>query len=281
MSNIFNILMKFKILFLIILLTSILSAEGQILYTDFIPDTTLTAPLLDTSYVLDVDINHDGTSDFEFSIYTYFDGQGVASQEHIYPLDTNSKIGWVDTISHFLPCDHATIDSGIAIDNFSIFWKASAILEFSFPVGWVGCNQGLIKKFIPVKLYLNGNYHYGWIRILDRTPNNMALTIYDMSINLMPNQPITAAQITIGIIEVDETYEVSIYPIPFTNELKIRSSINEPLEVLLFDISSRKILQQEFTNSTTVNTQHLAKGIYLYEVRNKNGLINKGKVVKE
>ena len=39
--------------------------------------------------------------------------------------------------------------------------------------------------------------------------------------------------------------------------------------------------QKEFINSISINTEQLAKGIYLYEVRNKNGVIKKGKVVKD
>jgi hypothetical protein len=45
-------------------------------------------------------------------------------------------------------------------------------------------------------------------------------------------------------------------------------------------------LEQSFTKSTSINTEQLAKGIYLYEVRNnpdsyRDGVIKKGKVVKE
>ena len=47
------------------------------------------------------------------------------------------------------------------------------------------------------------------------------------------------------------------------------------------DIASRKLLQQKFTNAVSLNTEQLAKGVYLYEVRNKNGVIKKGKVVKD
>ena len=46
-------------------------------------------------------------------------------------------------------------------------------------------------------------------------------------------------------------------------------------------ILSREILQQTFINSATLNTEQLARGLYLFEVRDKNGLCKKGKLVKD
>jgi uncharacterized protein YpmB len=72
-----------------------------------------------------------------------------------------------------------------------------------------------------------------------------------------------------------------IYPNPMQDKLNIETLNNGVSEIILYDIASRKILQQKFTNSVTLNTEQLAKGIYIYEVRNKNGMIKKGKVVKD
>jgi len=55
----------------------------------------------------------------------------------------------------------------------------------------------------------------------------------------------------------------------------------ELCEIVLYDITSRKLIQQKFTNSVSLNTGHLEKGIYIYEVRYGNKLYKKGKLVKE
>ncbi|MEO8149534.1 MAG: T9SS type A sorting domain-containing protein [Bacteroidia bacterium] len=75
--------------------------------------------------------------------------------------------------------------------------------------------------------------------------------------------------------------EVIIYPNPFTDIINITIKKNEFVEISLYDVTSRKLLQQKFTTSTTLNTSHLAKGIYIYEVRNDKGVVKKGKVVRE
>ncbi len=73
----------------------------------------------------------------------------------------------------------------------------------------------------------------------------------------------------------------NIYPIPFNNVLNLHFKNDEPLEFILYDIASRKLLQKKITNSVSLNTEQLAKGLYLYEVRERNGLCKKGKVVKD
>ncbi|MFI5219936.1 MAG: T9SS type A sorting domain-containing protein [Bacteroidia bacterium] len=82
-----------------------------------------------------------------------------------------------------------------------------------------------------------------------------------------------------GINEVNEN-ELSLFPNPVTDKINITTKGNELVEANFFDVTGRKILRQSFTNSISINAEQLAKGIYLYEVSNKNGVIKKGKVVK-
>jgi hypothetical protein len=77
------------------------------------------------------------------------------------------------------------------------------------------------------------------------------------------------------------TRDAKVFPNPFYEKLEVAAGSNEPSELILYDITSRKMLQQEFTKSASVNTEHLENGIYLYELRNKDGVVGNGKVVKK
>jgi hypothetical protein len=79
----------------------------------------------------------------------------------------------------------------------------------------------------------------------------------------------------------NETTAVELSHNSVTNKLNITTNSLEPLLITLYDISSRKLLQQTFINAITIDTGQLTAGIYLYEVKNKSGLMKKGKVVKE
>ena len=198
-------------------------AKGQILYTDFNPDTNLTAPLLDSVYKIGVDINQDSILDFEFNIYSWLGYISpnychfydcICVVENVYPLDTKSKIGWPDTNYYgYGPCYHLTVDSAILISNNSLFWRSGETIKFKCAQALVDCNQGLTKKYIPIKLYLRGNYYFGWIRIL-------GYTIYDMAINLSPNQSLFAGQVLVSENNGKGSI-LKVSPNPFTSQFKI------------------------------------------------------------
>jgi OOP family OmpA-OmpF porin len=85
---------------------------------------------------------------------------------------------------------------------------------------------------------------------------------------------------TVNITEQTEQ-PLALYPNPITDKLKIELKNNEPTEITLYDLSLKELFQQTFTNAATINIEQLSNGMYFYEVRNKNGIIKNGKVIKE
>lgn len=85
---------------------------------------------------------------------------------------------------------------------------------------------------------------------------------------------------TVGMSELDETTNLNVYPNPVFDKLNVSKNNNEFSTFLLYDNLYRKLLQQTFTNSTSINTEQLAKGIYIYVVIYKNGVLKKGKFIK-
>jgi hypothetical protein len=86
---------------------------------------------------------------------------------------------------------------------------------------------------------------------------------------------------TTGISNNSENVLINIFPNPIINELYISINNNSPYEIFLYDITSRKIMQNNFVSSVSLNMEQLARGIYIYELRNKNEVIRKGKILKE
>jgi hypothetical protein len=86
---------------------------------------------------------------------------------------------------------------------------------------------------------------------------------------------------SIADLNSDTENSLQVYPNPFTERLNVTINDQKLSEIILYDITSRKILQQKFISSASINTSHLSKGIYIYELRNKNGVLKNGKVVKD
>jgi hypothetical protein len=83
-----------------------------------------------------------------------------------------------------------------------------------------------------------------------------------------------------GLSEENEFF-VNVFPNPLKDKLTVNINHNEFSEIILYDITSGILVQQTFTNTTTINTEQLAKGIYFYTLRNRNGIIKNGKVIKQ
>lgn len=86
---------------------------------------------------------------------------------------------------------------------------------------------------------------------------------------------------SIGVNENLNEKEINVFPNPFSDNLNIETNNPGLLEIIVYDITSRIIVQQQFTGSVSLNTSQFSKGIYLYEVGSKITGIKKGKVVKE
>lgn len=275
--------MKLKIIFSALLLTSFLSLKGQIIYTDFIPDIYLTNQPLGTLDTTAIDINQDAIADFTARCETYFYSvhQGCCwntdNRIHINPAEIS--FAWNNVNAQSI-CGRMELDTNIWIDS-SFYYPTTNTEAYFYRAGnFAQCGWSLdtIQKFYPFRKTISSDTLYGWIRI-EAHPTFMI--IYDATINLTPNVGLYSGQTTTEITEINATVSVELRPNPFTNELSVTVNNNQISEIILYDIASRKILQQEFTNSISLNTEQLTKGLYLYKVRSRNGLYKKGKVVKD
>ena len=98
-----------------------------------------------------------------------------------------------------------------------------------------------------------------------------------------PNPPLAcdsmfAADVS-GIDELSRR-QLQVYPNPFDKQLSFKLMGNDEVLFTLYDVFGRQISRQDFISSTTINTVNLAAGIYFYEVRNKQGSVENGKVIK-
>ncbi len=84
-----------------------------------------------------------------------------------------------------------------------------------------------------------------------------------------------------GIVEPGNDIVINLFPNPFNDELNIQGNTNEKMEITLYDVASRKILEKQFVENLTVNTKHFESGVYLYEIKNDRGVVKTGKVIKD
>jgi len=89
------------------------------------------------------------------------------------------------------------------------------------------------------------------------------------------------SQKTSGINTLSYEKQFKIYPDPASNELHIESTVFEKQTLQLFDITGKLILSNiSFLQNTSINLSEFKKGIYVLQISNGEGVMNKKIVVE-
>jgi hypothetical protein len=116
-------------------------------------------------------------------------------------------------------------------------------------------------------------------------PNTTILKGVTYSINDNDTTIESTTQIPIcsptGIESIDNGSYIKLFPNPFSTQINFQFTDNLQAKIILYDFLGQQILQKTFTNSTTINTEQLANGIYFYELLNDKRIVRTGKVVKQ
>ncbi|MBK7390070.1 MAG: T9SS type A sorting domain-containing protein [Bacteroidetes bacterium] len=83
-----------------------------------------------------------------------------------------------------------------------------------------------------------------------------------------------------GLGEEFDNTTISVFPNPFNDKLEISSSGSGINDLFIFDSLSRKIFSTRFSDSISINTIRLTKGVYFYKLINRNGILKSGKLIK-
>lgn len=86
--------------------------------------------------------------------------------------------------------------------------------------------------------------------------------------------------IDVGISDQKENNEFALHPNPCHNSFYISVDRDDQLNISIYNSMSKKVVDQVFTRSKTVDTEHLSSGIYFYQIQSETGLINTGKLIK-
>ena len=197
--------------------------------------------------------------------YTFF--------PHHYSDGSSNNFGFrffMNSYSPFNPCP---------IDNFSHIHETSIITD---SVNWTKISGSFIADSSYQYIAMGNFYddqHTDTINILD-SDTLFINGVYYFVDNICVSEDSLDCQLIDRVDNYKLNINVKVYPTPFNDKLTFENESDESLEIVIYDFLFRKILDQRFSHDVSLNTLLFEKGIYLYEVKNKMGIIKNGKVVK-
>lgn len=270
------------------------SSEGQMVYHDIKPDTTISNG---GSYLLD--LNGDGISDFVFyqvlsSITSRSSFIYKKNKVEISPLGIGNKI--LDTIEGqhpYPPALNLNTSIGPNLKN-NHFWttskQQSLMLNYDriryYTSGssnkevhhYKGYWQGVTDRYLGLLIEVNNKAYCGWVR-LDVAKNAKSFTIKSYAYDSIPEQTVFAGD-TVKTIIKNESNKSGLKTTIYTHYKDLYVSFNNPEPITgtinLFSLTGQLLKSAEVVaNENHIRLEDIASGIYILNILTSKGVISR------
>lgn len=188
-------------------LAGVTAAQAQVMHTNVQPDTLITG--IGNAY--DLDLNNDGTIDFIIDIgqesssgsFTFTSGffaySNATTGVRISPTGNNAVMGWWPTAMNAGQIIQSMSYGWITYSNRPVAQQIQYFQSYSFVSYYGGSYTGSISgtwsngnfieaegKYMGLRLELNGNYHFGWVRL--DVPSIDTFLVKEYAVNLDANE---------------------------------------------------------------------------------------------
>lgn len=208
----------------------------------------------------------------------YFIDSTMSTDTLLYDFDLSigdTIESWYNKTNIQFPLVVSGTDSVLVNNNYHKFYSFTNMpqglgLNLIEGVGWSGDLFGILWSpdgVIRLSCF-NGNFLNGGNFSNQQAFNNEC-------------NPILSCRQLTNLENHNHNISLSVSPNPFSEKLNFTINNNQLSEIIIYDISSRKLLFEKFINSIMINAQKLEQGIYIYEIRTKDGLYYTGKVWKD
>ena len=84
-----------------------------------------------------------------------------------------------------------------------------------------------------------------------------------------------------GTNNYDTQYKIEIFPNPVSDQLHLSVDTDKEVNLVIYDISSRKLIEKKFSRQLSIDVKEFKAGIYFYKLFDNNGRGSIGKWIKD
>jgi len=227
-------------------------SNAEVIYTDIIPDTTISA----IGGYYDLDLNNDGVPDYKFSRSGYGDFNSV----DILRLHDSCFISYYNLDG----CNFANAYVlNELIGNSDPWFTENYGVNIANYGGITYCMHGgafpgQTDLYLGLKLIKNGITYFGWVRIdvaIDATWFTLKDYAYD-------SNPIIAGDGITMVNNLALDKNVAIYPNPTKGNFLILFEKSEPINIEITDIRGQIVLREKIVGSGFIDLSGYPDGMY-------------------
>ena len=239
-----------KLLTFILFVVAADRSASQIVYTDVLPDSTVSATQAQVIKSYYIDLDNDGTYEMELRHFNP-DPNNIAVELHRNPHSSAEP----QVLTH--ASGHARVfGNGIVISSSSSYWGQDQYGILDAP--WYGGGD----KYFGFRFKRRGEWHYGWARV-SMPADASSFTIKDYAYEEMVNAPITTGSGSTGI-ETTAAAGVSVYINTAEHQLVLTYPGRDVREITLLDMLGRNVQHVAAgATATRIDTHGLARGTYV------------------
>jgi hypothetical protein len=249
-----------KKIYTCIFITSLLAlhSRANIIYTDVSPDVVNTG-----NTTLDIDVNNDGTMDFEIT--------GAAAQTASFDIVQAGQVG----TNNFVLSDGTGGASALALNTVigsaSTTWyqmNANNLIMISVfnnqaTGNWVNATD----KYLGLQFIVNSFTYYGWARFTIGSADN-TYTFKDYAYEDAAGQSILAGQTITGVSPELSMGHLKFYPNPSSGLIYFEKKDTEGFKFTLTDVAGKVVLEKIMSGEHGIDLGILENGLYFFTLSN-------------
>jgi hypothetical protein len=264
-----------------------LTAQGEIVYTDVEPDSTL-----GVGDVFEVDFNSDGVVDMVVGIGTAtgtYGGQPLYFQAAFASGDgAGSFAGSLQVFggnNFYFPEAYnagANLDETLAWQAPSAFGSMNYVTSIGGAPAYSGGNwENQNDKYLAVRFTAAGNQHYGWIRMsIGAAGTSNFITVKGYAFEAVPDEGIEAGAESGGVVPSGlgmPDYSESFNCYSFGGTLFVQS-LDAALQdghLEVFNAAGQSVHRQVWNQGSAAISLQVPEGIYFVRIRVADGYANR------
>jgi hypothetical protein len=263
---------KINLILASFMLLSFNNLSGQVVYTDIIPDSTISASDTEVTKSYYIDLDNNGS--YEFELRHFNPGPGNEDVEIQQNFNSIQQI-IIDANGH-----SKVLARGDTINSKSTLWGGDGYGILNSP--WYGAGD----KYFGFRFKVNLAWYYGWARV-NMPADHLSFTIKDYAYNSVPNAPIYAGQTSSSGINKQAVIPknlVTVYPNPckYSVEFRFKYPVNNAV-INIYNFQGQKIktITDISGNKQMMYSGDLKCGMYFYELLSENKIVDTGIFIRE